>query len=226
METAKPINIAIDGPAGAGKSTLARLLAARFGFVYVDTGALYRSIGLFALRKGVEPSDAAGVRALLPEIRVELKFKGGKQHVLLCGEDVSARIRTPEVSDAASRVSAIPAVRTFLLGLQRDIAARSNVVMDGRDIGTVVLPGALVKIFLSASPEDRARRRYEEMLAKGQPAVYERVLADMVERDRADSGRDVAPLKPAPDAVRVDTTGFPLEKSLATLAALVKERLT
>jgi cytidylate kinase len=219
------INIAIDGPAGAGKSTISRLLAVRLGYVYVDTGALYRAVGFFALQNGVITSDILGVEALLPKITLELKFEENGQHVYLNERDVSALIRSPEVSMAASQVSAIPAVRAFLLDLQKQIAAKNNVVMDGRDIGTVILPHAKIKIFLTASPQDRARRRYEEMLERGETADYENVLADIVKRDKADSGRGIAPLKPALDAVIIDTTGFELEKSLEKITSVVKELL-
>lgn len=219
------VNIAIDGPAGAGKSTISKLLAGNFGYVYVDTGALYRSIGLFALKNGVDTADEHGVIGLLPKISLELKFENGAQHVYLNGEDVSSLIRSPEVSMAASKVSAYPGVREFLLGLQKDIASKNNVVMDGRDIGTVVLPNAKIKIFLTASPEDRAKRRYEEMLQRGEKAEYGKVLADIVRRDKADSERKIAPLKPADDAIKIDTTGFELEKSVKTITSAVKDLL-
>lgn len=219
------INIAIDGPAGAGKSTLARSLAKRLGFLYVDTGALYRAVGLFVLRAGARPDDAAAVAALLPRIAVRLEHGGNGQRVLLCGEDVTEQIRTPEISMAASAVSAIPAVRAFLLELQRSIARENHVIMDGRDIGTVVLPDAQLKIFLTASPEDRARRRFEEMRAKGMDARYEDVLEDVVRRDRQDTSRKIAPLAAAPDAVTVVTTGFEFSRSLETLCRLCRERL-
>jgi CMP/dCMP kinase len=225
LGNAKPVNIAIDGPAGAGKSTLSRMLAARLGYIYVDTGALYRAVGLSALRCGVAPSDAQNVGRLLADTAIEIRFEEGSQHVFLNGEDVSSLIRSPEVSMAASQVSAIPEVRVFLLELQKKLAADSSVVMDGRDIGTVVLPNADIKIFLTASPEDRARRRYKEMLERGETAEYEKVLADIKKRDDADSGREIAPLKPAMDSVIADTTGFELEKSLEKLTSIVKERL-
>jgi cytidylate kinase len=219
-------NIAIDGPAGAGKSTLSRMLAEMLGFIYTDTGALYRAIGLFALEHGVAANDATGVAALLPDIKLGLDFNEHGQRVMLCGEDVSEKIRRPEISMAASDASAIPAVRAFLLGLQKDIAASNNVVMDGRDIGTVVLPDAQLKIFLTASPQDRARRRYDELITKGMQADYERVLADIISRDGQDSGREIAPLKPAADAVIVDTTGFEIDDSIRKLFEIAKERLS
>ncbi len=219
------VAVAIDGPAGAGKSTIAKRLAAELHFVYVDTGALYRTVGLAALRRGIDPTDVEGVESMLPSICVELTYIDGTQRVLLDGEDVSELIRTPEVSMAASAVSAMPAVRRFLFHLQQEIAASHNVIMDGRDIGTVVLPHARVKIFLSASAEDRARRRYEEMLAKGMEAVYEEVLEDMKQRDYNDSHRAAAPLKPADDAILVDTTGNTLEESIALMKKLVEESL-
>ena len=219
------IAVAIDGPAGAGKSTIARKAAQALSFIYVDTGALYRAIGLFCLRQGADPADAPAVESLLKKIHVELAFREGEQRVLLNGEDVSDSIRTAEVSMAASAVSALPEVRRFLFDLQRDIAKKNNVVMDGRDIGTVVLPDAQVKIFLTASPEERARRRYEEMTARGQEISYENVLDDLIKRDYNDSHRAVAPLVPAPDALLVDTTGNTLEQSVEQLTTLIKERL-
>lgn len=219
------ISIAIDGPSGAGKSTIARALAERHGFLYIDTGALYRAIGLYALRHGVAPNDCGGVAALLGEITLTLCHGEDGQHMILCGEDVSGLIRTPEVSMAASAVGAIPAVRAFLLDIQRGIARENDVVMDGRDIGTVILPRAQIKIFLTASSEARARRRYDELCARGEKVVYERVLADVIERDRNDSERAAAPLAAAPDAVTVDTTGNTLEESILLLDRLVTNKL-
>lgn len=191
------ISIAIDGPSGAGKSTLAKRLAASFGWLYIDTGAMYRTVGLFAVRAGVPLEQEAAVAALLPDIRLALRMEEGVQHMLLNGEDVTGLIRTEQISMAASKVSAHPAVRAFLLETQRDFARRANVVMDGRDIGTVVLPDARVKIFLTASPETRARRRYDELIARGEDAVYETVLADVRRRDENDMTRAAAPLRPA-----------------------------
>ena len=219
------IAIAIDGPAGAGKSTLARILAKELQYIYVDTGALYRAVGYAMLQKGVSPSDAESVVPNLTDLTVSLQFVDGEQQVLLNGENVSSCIRTPEVSMAASAVSAIPEVRRFLFDLQQNMAKTHNVIMDGRDIGAVVLPWAQVKIFLSASPEARAQRRYEELLQKGQTVTFEEVLKDMIERDYNDSHRAVAPLKPADDAISVDTSGNTLEQSIELLKSIVKEKL-
>ena len=221
-----PIAIAIDGPAGAGKSTIARLAAAELGFIYVDTGALYRAIGLSAQRRGIQPDDSQAVISMLDGITVGLAFNDEhEQIVLLDGEDVSGLIRTPEISMMASAVSAIPEVRQYLLDLQRDMAANNNVIMDGRDIGTVILPNAQIKIFLSASPECRARRRFDELIAKGMKVVYEDVLKDVVDRDYADSHRAVAPLKPAADAIMVDTSWQSRDESVKHLISIMKERL-
>jgi cytidylate kinase len=219
------VAVAIDGPAGAGKSTIARRAAEALGFLYVDTGALYRAIGLFVLENGADPSAPQEVCPLLKRLSVTLGHENGEQKVFLNGADVGDKIRSPEVSMAASKVSAIPEVRRFLLGLQREIAEKNNVVMDGRDIGTVVLPQAQVKIFLTASPEDRARRRYEEMLQKGQQADYGAVLSDLKQRDYNDEHRAVAPLKPADGAVLVNTTGNTLAQSVSILTEIIKTRL-
>ena len=217
------IAVAIDGPAGAGKSTIARA-AASLGFIYVDTGALYRSIGLNALRKGVDLADSTAIEKSLEGLEVELSFDdNGAQIVLLNGEDVSSLIRTPEVSMSASKVSAVPAVRAFLLDLQRNMAKTQSVIMDGRDIGTVVLPDAQVKIFLTASPEIRAKRRYDELIEKGQDVKYEDVLADVIERDYNDSHREIAPLKPADDSKLADTSGLTLEESIELIINIIKE---
>lgn len=215
--------VAIDGPAGAGKSTLAKKLAALFGFVYVDTGALYRSVGLYATENGIETTNIEGVTALLPKIDLDIRFIDGAQHIFLNGSDVSEAIRRPEMSMAASNVSAIPSVRSFLLDLQRSFGKKYSIIMDGRDIGTVVFPNADLKIFLTASPEDRARRRYEEQLARGFEVEYNDVLADVITRDRNDSTRAIAPLKQADDAVLVDTTGFEFEESFNRLSKIIKE---
>lgn len=217
------INIAIDGPAGAGKSTIARAAAAKLGFIYVDTGALYRSIAYYALSKGADVKDAKAVESLLPEIRTELRFIDGVQHVFVNDEDVSGKIRTPEVSMGASAVSAIPAVRAFLFDLQKKIAAENNVIMDGRDIGTVVLPNAQLKIFLTASPEARADRRYAELKDKPDAPTYESVLADIIKRDHDDSTRAIAPLKQAEDAVLFDTTALTLEESVEKITAMIRD---
>lgn len=219
------INVAIDGPAGAGKSTVARAAAAKLGYIYVDTGALYRAVGVYCLRKEITTNDAESVGAILSEITVELKFIDGVQHVFLNGDDVSTEIRLPEASMAASNVSAIPEVRAFLFDLQRDIAAKNNCIMDGRDIGTVVLPNAQVKIFLTADPEERAMRRYKELIEKGSEVTYEEVLEDLKVRDYNDSHREIAPLKPAEDSVIVNTTGYTLEESIEKIVKTVKEKL-
>ena len=219
------IAVAIDGPSGAGKSTLARAVAAEFGFVYVDTGALYRTVGLYIRRKEIDPDDAAAVAAALPGAQVSLAYRDGEQRVFLGDEDVSEAIRTPEASRYASKVSAIPAVRAFLLETQRRMARENSVVMDGRDIGTVVLPDAKIKLFLHASAEDRARRRFEELQARGTPQPYDEVLADIRERDERDENRAAAPLRRADDAIDLDTTGNTLEQSRALLIRTVRARL-
>lgn len=219
------IAVAIDGPAGAGKSTAARAAAKELGFIYADTGALYRAIGLFACENGISTSDAEALAARLPEIDVQLRFIGGEQRVFLCGRDVTGDIRKPEMGMAASDVSAQPAVRAFLLELQRDIARRSNVVMDGRDIGTVVLPGAQVKIFLTASAEDRAKRRFDEHLAKGEQVSYNTILEEINRRDFNDSNRAAAPLRQAGDAILLDNSGFSPGQTKAAIIEIIKERL-
>ncbi|MBE6806651.1 MAG: (d)CMP kinase [Ruminococcaceae bacterium] len=217
--------IAIDGPAGAGKSTIAKVLAKELKLIYVDTGALYRSIGYYVTRQGIALEDTESIVAVLDSLKVELRYVDGIQRVFVNGEDVSDYIRTPAISMAASAVSAIPAVREYLLATQRDIAAHNSVVMDGRDIGTVILPDAKVKIFLTASAESRATRRFAELQEKGDPATYEEVLADMVKRDYDDSHRATAPLKQAEDAVLVDTSGETLEQSVARMKAIVLKKL-
>lgn len=219
------INVAIDGPAGAGKSTVARAAAQKLGYIYVDTGALYRAVGVYCLRKGIVTTDAEGVGSILNGITVELKFIDGVQHVFLNGDDVSTEIRLPEASMAASNVSAIPSVRAFLFDLQRDIAAKNNCIMDGRDIGTVVLPNAQVKIFLTADDTERAMRRYKELQEKGSTVTYQEVLDDLRVRDYNDSHREIAPLKPAEDSVIVNTTNYTLEESIDKIVKTVEEKL-
>ena len=220
------IAIAIDGPAGAGKSSLSKEVAKELSFIYVDTGALYRTIGLAASRKGLKKDDKAEIISMLNDIDVKLSFNDeGTQIVLLNGEDVSSYIRTPEASMFASAVSAIPEVRAFLLDLQRNMAKSDNVIMDGRDIGTVVLPDAKIKIFLTASPEKRAMRRHKENIEKGIDSTYEEVLKDVNRRDYQDSHREIAPLKPAEDSVLVDTSDYDFEGSKELLLKVIKERM-
>ena len=219
------VSIAIDGPSGAGKSTLAKRLAKELGYIYVDTGAMYRSIGLYALRCGVDPKNADAVQALLPGIELGIQLQDGAQHVYLNGEDVSTDIRAEAVGMAASAVSAHPAVRAFLLDTQRNLAKGQNILMDGRDIGTVVLPDATVKIFLTASPEARAERRRKELEEKGQPADFATVLADIQQRDYQDTHRAVAPLKQAQDAVLVDSSEIDFEQTFALLKKTILERI-
>lgn len=219
------INVAIDGPAGAGKSTVARGAAKELGYIYVDTGALYRTVALAAQRKNIL-GDEEKIAGMLSSITVELKFDdNGEQKVYLNREDVSSFIRTPEISMAASSVSQIPAVREFLLELQRSIARNNNVIMDGRDIGTVVLPNADVKIFLFASPECRAERRYKELIEKGEDVRYEDVLKDVNDRDYQDSHRKIAPLKPTEESVMADTTGKALPESIEMVVSVIKEKI-
>lgn len=220
------ISVAIDGPGGAGKSTLARRLARELGYIYVDTGAMYRAIGLYMLRCGVLPKDAVAVQARLPEIKLELNYVQGTQAVLLNGEDVSAAIRAEEVSMAASDVAVHPAVRSFLLQQQRDMARTRNVLMDGRDIGTVVLPDATVKIYLTASAQVRAARRVAQLAEKGVKASFEEVLEDINRRDWQDIHRETAPLRQAPDAVLVDTSALDFEQSFATLLKVIREKVS
>ena len=219
------INVAIDGPGGAGKSTSARAAAKELGYIYVDTGALYRAVGVNALRKNIDTKDKAAVAASIAGISVDLVFENGEQKVLLNGEDVSVEIRTPPASMAASDVSAVPEVRAFLFDLQRDIASRNNCIMDGRDIGTVVLPDAQVKIFLTASAEERVQRRFKELQAKGSTVSFQSVLDELIERDYNDSHREIAPLKPAEDSVLLDTTGVSLEEQVAKIINIIKEKV-
>ncbi len=220
------IAIAIDGPAGAGKSTIAKLCAKELSFIYVDTGALYRAIGLCAYRNNIGSKDVDAILDMIKDIKVELAFNDKKEQVvLLNGEDVSAFIRTPEISMYASDVSAIPQVRAFLLELQRNMAKTNNVIMDGRDIGTVVLPDAKIKIFLTASPEVRAKRRYDELIEKGMDVNFEDILSDVITRDYNDSHREVAPLKPADDSIVVDTSDLDLHASVEKMLSIMKERM-
>ena len=219
------IKIAIDGPSGGGKSTLAKRLSKELGIVYVDTGALYRTIGYYAHVNGVDKDDKNGVISLLPNINIELKYIDGAQHVFLNGDDLGDKIRQPIISMYASAVSAVPAVRDFLLETQRKISRENNVIMDGRDIGTVILPDADVKIFLFASNADRARRRCKELHEKGIDAKYEDVLREMDERDRNDSSREVAPAIPAEDAIMLDNSGFEPDDTFAAAKKIIEEKL-
>ncbi len=218
------INVAMDGPVGAGKSSVARECAKRLGFIYVDTGALYRACGLFCKREGIEiiPENEGRIEAAIKGgLTLEIKLLEGVQHVFMNGEDVSEEIRLPEISMAASAVSAIPAVRRFLLDTQRSVAAENNVIMDGRDIGTVILPNAQVKIFITAKPEIRAKRRYDELVAKNTPTTFEEVLSDLMKRDYNDSHRAEAPLKQAEDAVLLDTSELDFEQTVEKVTEIV-----
>ena len=219
------MKIALDGPSGAGKSTVAKALAKRLGIIYVDTGALYRTIGLYVKRKGVDKGDAKGVIALLPEIDLNMQFIDGEQIITLNGERVGDNIRTGEIAMYASAVSAIPEVRAFLLNTQRDIASKNSVVMDGRDIGTVILPDAEVKVFMVASPEARAKRRYLELIAKGENCTLESVLEDIIERDKNDSTRKTAPCVPASDAVIFDNSDYDVEGSVDEVIRIIKTKV-
>ena len=219
------ISVAIDGPVGAGKSTVARAVAKQLGFIYADTGALYRTVALYVTRKGVSDSDSdyrEKIEALLPEIKIEPKLINEEQRMFLCGENVSEEIRKPEISMAASSVSQFPSVRAFLLDLQREIASKNNVLMDGRDIGTVVLPSAQLKIFITATAEIRAKRRFKELVEKGVETTLEQVLNDLNRRDYQDSHRAVAPLKIADDAILLDTSDFDFEQSVEKVMELTK----
>ena len=219
------MKIAIDGPAGAGKSATAKAVAKELGFIYVDTGALYRGIGLYVIRKGAKASSIEEVVPLLAEIKIEMKHIENEQHIFLNGEDVSGLIRTESVSAAASDVSAIPAVRDFLFDMQRDIAEKNDVIMDGRDIGTVVLPDAELKIFLTAKPEVRAERRVKQLLEKGIEANFDDVLADVIQRDYNDSHRDFRPLKLAEDGILLDNSELSFEETFEKIMSLAKERM-
>ena len=217
------VRIAIDGPGGAGKSSVAKAVAKKLGIIYVDTGALYRTIALHMLKKGISPSDSEAVINELPNLSLELKFISGKQVILLDGEDVGDSIRTPEISMAASTVSAIKEVREYLLNTQRSIAKNNSVIMDGRDIGTVILPYAEVKIFLTASPEVRARRRYDELIARGQTVTYEDVYNEMFERDKNDSTRAIAPCVQAKDAILLDNSNLTPEGTVKAVVKILKK---
>ena len=217
--------VAIDGPSGAGKSSLARRCAAELGFLYVDTGAIYRTVGLAALRRGVDRKDEAAVAAILPELVIALRYEDGEQRMFLNGEDVSRQIRLPEISLCASDVSAHAAVRDYLMETQRRLARENRVIMDGRDIGTVVLPDAPLKIYLTASAEARAERRMKELAAKGVEQSFEEVLREIVQRDEQDMSREVAPLRRAEDAVLVDTTEIDFEESFRLLCRIIRERM-
>ena len=218
-------SIALDGPAGAGKSTLARMAAKHFGLIYVDTGALYRCVGLFMRRNNIASKNQEGVAELLPEIKLEMKYdEDGVQRMIMNSEDVTDAIRTPEASVYASDVSAMPAVRQFLLYMQREMAEKYNVIMDGRDIGTVVMPAAGLKVFLTAEPEVRAKRRYLELLEKGVETTLDEVQSDMNIRDKNDSERAIAPLKAADDSITLDTTNIDLTESFNALSAIIEKR--
>lgn len=219
------IRIAIDGPSGSGKSTLAKNLARELGLVYVDTGALYRSVGLYIKRRGIDPNAGMQVAAVLGEIDLKLSYTEAGQRVILNGEDVSDLIRTNEISMYASAVSSIPTVRKFLLEIQKKMAIEGNVVMDGRDIGTVIMPDADVKLFLESDAAARARRRYEELVAKGQVTSEEEVYSDMMQRDKNDASRETAPLIPAEDAVFIDNSAFTPEETLAHAISIIKEKV-
>ena len=220
------ISIAIDGPSGAGKSTISRTVAEKLGYLYVDTGALYRTIGLYVLRKGGDPKNEQQVEALLPELKVDMGYENGIQQMFLQGENVTDQIRTPQVSMAASGVSAHSCVRAYLLELQRRLARENNVIMDGRDIGTVVLPKADVKIFLTASSEVRAKRRFDELTAKGENTTFEKVLEDVEKRDYADIHRAISPLVQAEDAIVADTSQLNFEESVALVQKIITEHLS
>ena len=226
MEGNKRFGVAIDGPSGAGKSTLARSVARELGAVYVDTGAIYRTVGYCAWRRGIDPDAREAICALLPQLEISMGYDDvGLQRMYLNGEDVTKEIRLPQISMYASRVSALPEVRAFLMDMQRDMARRHSVAMDGRDIGTVVLPQAQVKIFLTASAEDRARRRWEELRERGTPKDFDELLEEIRQRDHNDASRAAAPLRAAEDAVYLDTTGNTFEQSREQILKIIKERL-
>lgn len=218
-------SVAIDGPSGAGKSTVAKGVAKKIGFLYVDTGAIYRTVGLYAKNNRIDPQDEKLLSEHFEKIKPELRWIDGTQHVFLSGEDVSEEIRTPEISMYASKVSALPAVRTFLLEMQREFARKNNVIMDGRDIGTVVLPGADVKIFMFANAESRAKRRTAELLEKGERVTYDEVLADMLVRDKNDAERQTAPCRPAADAVMLDNSELDVEQTVKRVEEIINEKI-
>ena len=220
----KSFDVAIDGPSGAGKSSLARRCAAELGLLYVDTGAIYRTVGLAVLRRGVDPKKEEAVAAILPELEIGMGYEDGEQRMYLNGEDVSREIRMPEISMYASDVSAHAAVRSFLLEMQRKLARENCVIMDGRDIGTVVLPEAKLKIYLTASPEARAERRMKELQAKGVEQPYEEVLRDIIQRDYQDSHREFRPLRKADGAVEIDSTDMSIESVVDTMMAFIEAR--
>ena len=226
MTTKRNYAIAIDGPAGSGKSTMARRVAKDLGFVYVDTGAIYRTVGYHMDFYGIGPKDTDGITRLISDVNIAIEYDAdGLQHMNLNGRDVTEEIRTPEMSKIASVISAQKVVRDYLLDMQRQLARTHNVVMDGRDIGTVVLPGADVKIFLTADPEVRARRRFDELTAKGEKVKFEKVLQDLIARDEQDKNRKIAPLRPAKDAVHLDTTDLDIEQAAAAMESIIKEKL-
>ena len=226
MTTKRNYAIAIDGPAGSGKSTMARRVAKDLGFVYVDTGAIYRTVGYHMDFYGIGPKDTDGITRLIGDVNIVIEYDAdGLQHMILNGRDVTEEIRTPEMSKIASVISAQKVVRDYLLDMQRQLARTHNVVMDGRDIGTVVLPGADVKIFLTADPEVRARRRFDELAAKGEKVKFEKVLQDLIARDEQDKNRKIAPLRPAKDAVHLDTTDLDIEQAAAAMESIIKEKL-
>lgn len=221
----KQISVAIDGPVGAGKSTVAKLIAKKMNIIYVDTGAMYRTVGLYAVRKGIATTDREALKGLINEIDIDVEIKDGEQLIYLNGENVTGLIRTPEISMAASNVSAVPEVRTKLVDMQRKLAESKSVIMDGRDIGTVVLPNADTKIYLDASPEARAKRRYDELIAKKQEVTYEDVYNDLLQRDKNDSTREASPLKAADDATILDTTNLTLEQVVDESIKLIKRNI-
>lgn len=217
------INIAVDGPAGAGKSTVCRMVAKKLGYIYVDTGAMYRALAYYLLKNKIE--NSIDLEKNLHNAKIEIKFLDGEQRIILCGEDVTEFIRTPEITSLASDISANPLVRNYLLNLQRDTAKTNNILMDGRDIGTVILPNADVKIYLTASAKKRAKRRYKEFKNKGVDCSYEQVLKDIEKRDYNDSHRDVAPLKPSDDSIILDTSNLDFDEAVEAVLSILKEKL-